>query len=80
MTAAIKRDRLITYLVKADDKKVKALYSLLEDDIDNSIPVFTEQQLEILDQRRADLLSGKDKGIDWQTMHNNIRGKKENKI
>ncbi len=43
MTAAMKRERLITYLADADDKKVKALYSLLEEYIDdsNAAPVFT---------------------------------------
>jgi hypothetical protein len=79
MTAAMKRDRLITFLSGADEKKVKALYSLLEDEINESDVAagFTEQQLDIIEERRAALLSGKDKGIDWQTMHDNIRKKKK---
>lgn len=79
MTAAMKRDRLITYLAEANEKKVKALYSLLEEDINesNAAHSFTEQQLEILDERRASLLNGSDKGIDWQTMHNNIRERRK---
>ena len=79
MKAAMQRDRLLTYLADADDKKVKALYSLLEgymNDV-NSMPAFTEKQLEIIDERRADLMSGKDKGTDWQTMHQNIREKRK---
>jgi len=36
-------------------------------------PSFTEKQLKVLNERRASFLSGKDKGIDWQTMHDNIR-------
>ena len=79
MTAAMKREHLLTYLAEANEKKVTALYSLLEDQIkeSNTAPDFTETQLEIIEERRAALLSGKDKGIDWQTMHNNIRKKKK---
>jgi len=79
MNAAMKRTRLITYLADVDDKKVNALYTLLEENINdiNTEPAFTESQLEILDERRASFLSGKDKGIDWQTMHNNVRKKRK---
>jgi len=79
MTAAMQRDRLITYLAGVDDKKVKALYTLLKGDIDNSAIVssFTEEQLEILNERRNSFLSGKEKGTDWQTMHENIRQKRK---
>lgn len=75
MTTAMKRDRLITYLVDADEKKLKALYTLLEEDINEHTVshVFTGQQLQIIKNRRAELLSGADKGTDWQTMHYNIR-------
>jgi hypothetical protein len=79
MTAAMKRDRLITYLADADDKKVKALYSLLEEEISERevAPYFTLEQLEILDERRTSLLSSKNKGTDWQTIHQNIREKRK---
>ena len=78
MTAAMKRDRLITYLADVNEKKVNALYTLLEDDINdiNTAPDFTDHQLEIIEERRAALLTGSDKGIDWQTMHDNIREKR----
>jgi hypothetical protein len=79
MTAAVKRDKLITYLADADEKKVMALYTLLEEDIKDvdATSAFTEEQLEILEERRASLLSGKDKGTDWQTTHDNIRKKRK---
>lgn len=79
MTAAMKRDRLLTYLSNADDKKVNELYTLLEENMNDAHvePAFTEEQLEILNERRTALLSGKDKGIDWQTMHNNIRQRRK---
>ena len=79
MNAAMKRSRLITYLADVDDKKVNALYTLLEENINdtNTEPAFTESQLEILDERRTSFLNGTDKGIDWQTMHNNIRKKRK---
>jgi len=74
MTAAMKRDRLISYLSDADNKKVNALYMLLEEDINDNVtePAFTEDQLKILDERRTSFFSGKEKGITWQAMHNNI--------
>jgi hypothetical protein len=34
---------------------------------------FTLPQIEIIEQRRAELLSGANKGIDWKTMHDSIR-------
>jgi len=77
MNAAMKRDRLITYLSEANEKKVSALYSILEKEIKDTQPEFTEEQLEIINERRAELLSGKVKGVELQTMFDNIRKRKK---
>ena len=77
MTAAMKRDRLITYLAEVNEKKVNALYSILEKELIDIEPFFTEQQLEIINERRAELLSGKVKGVGLQDMCDNIRKRRK---
>jgi len=77
MTAAMKRDRLITYLADVNDKKVSALYSILEKEINDIEPALTEEQLEIINERRADMLSGKNIRTDWQKMHDEIRAERK---
>lgn len=80
MTAATIRDRLIHYLADANDKKIKELYTILKEhitDIETS-PGFTDEQLRILEERKASLASGMDKGLNWQTIHDNIRRKRKN--
>jgi hypothetical protein len=79
MTAAMKRDHLISYLAEADDNKIKALYTVLEKEIKESeiAPVFTQEQIAILEERRLSFLNGTEQGIDWQTMHDNIRNKRK---
>jgi hypothetical protein len=44
MNTAMQRDVLITYLAEADDKKIKALYTILEQDI-NSTDIVQEAEL-----------------------------------
>ncbi len=58
----------------------KAIESyLISEDYNTMVATdFTQNQLEILDERRASFISGIEKGIDWQTMHNNIRNERIN--
>jgi hypothetical protein len=74
MTARNIRKKLITYLADADDKKVKAIYTLFEDDI-NQQDAFelSEEHIQILKNRRNRHLSGKDKSSTWQDVHERIR-------
>jgi hypothetical protein len=50
MTISIIRKKLMTYLTGADDSRVKALYTLLEKEIQEENFVLTEEQLEILEK------------------------------
>ncbi len=77
MNAAMKRDRLITYLAEVNEKKVNALYAILEKELNDLEPFFTEQQLEIINERRTELLSGKVKGVGLQDMFDNIRKRRK---
>jgi hypothetical protein len=50
MTTLAIRKKLITYLADAEDSKVKALYTLLESEIDESNAfALTKEQIQILD-------------------------------
>lgn len=61
MTIATIRQRLISYLEDADDKKIKAIYTLLEEDINNGAFTLSDEQLQILEKERELYLSGKAK-------------------
>lgn len=77
MTTAVIRSRLLSYLADADDKKVKAIYTLLEKDIEEKETFsLTDEQLEILDRERELHLSGKTKSYTWAEAEQIIKGGK----
>ena len=77
MAAGNIRKKLITYLADADDKKVKAIYALFEEDI-NREDEFKPgaEHLKILERRRKEHLDGKAKSSPWQEVHERIRKKR----
>lgn len=76
MTTIAIRKKLMTFLADADDKKVKAIYTLFEDEINlEGNFKLTEEHIKILDERRARHLSGKDKSSSWQDVHDRVRKK-----
>ncbi len=56
-TSAI-RQKLHNYLEVADDKKVKAIYTMVEDDIEKSAVEYTDEFKKELDRRYAYYKSG----------------------
>ena len=62
MTMTAIRRRLISYLADADDTKIKAVYTLLEKEIEEK-DAFTlsDEQLEILDREHELHISGQSK-------------------
>ena len=58
MTTTAIRKKLTDYLQVADDKKIKAIYVLLEDDIDQPALEYTEELKAELDKRYADYKKG----------------------
>jgi len=77
MTITAIREKLKTYVDDVDDKKVKALYTLLEDEIEeNTTFTLTKEHLAILDKEHTLHLSGKTKSYNWTEAKEIIRGKK----
>ena len=57
------RQKLHSYLEVADDKKVKAMYVMMEEGIEGSAVEYTDEFKKELDRRYADYKSGKAKMI-----------------
>ena len=78
MTNIAIRKKLLTYLADADDKKVKAIYSFFEDEINQEGNFkLTGEHVKILDERKTRHVSGKDKSSSWQDVHDKIRKKRK---
>ncbi len=78
MKVAIIKEKIIHYVEDLDDKKAKALYTLLEDDIeDQSSFSFTKEQLEILNEEHELHMSGKTKSYTWAEAKDIITGKRD---
>lgn len=77
MTTAAIRKKLMTYIADADDKKVKGLYMLVEDEITGGKFKLSSQHLKILEQERDKHIKGKSKSYNWEEAKQIIRGKRK---
>lgn len=69
MNTATIRQKLYDYIKVADDKKVKAIYTIIESDISEMTNWWNDEKLiEELDKRSTDLKSGKDQGVNWEEL------------
>ena len=57
------RKQLHNYLEVADDKKIKAIYRMMENEVKESALDYTDELKEELDKRSADYKNGKTKFI-----------------
>ena len=77
MTVAAIREKLMIYIADAQDDKLKALYTLLQDNIDETSSfVLSDEQFKILEEEEALHLSGKSKSYNWNEAKQIIRGKR----
>jgi len=77
MTTAAIRHRLLSYLADADDKKIKAVYTLLEKEIEEKDAfTLTDDQLKILDHEHDLHISGQSKSYTRTEADQIIKGKK----
>lgn len=67
MTTAAIRQKMYEYIKFADEKKVKAIYTIVADEA-NEIADWREDKklLDKIAQADADMENGKDKGVTWQ--------------
>ena len=67
MNTSTIRKKLSEYIKVADDKKVKAIYTIIESDLNEIYEWWNDQELIAeLDRRSDDLKSGKDIGHLWE--------------
>ena len=67
------RQKLHEYIKVADDKKVKAIYTIVESDINEMNEWWNDESfIAELDKRSSDLKSGKEKGITWSELKKRI--------
>lgn len=67
MNTSIIRQKLHEYIRVADDEKVKAIYTIIESDINSLYEWWNDKDLIAeLDYRSAGLKSGNDKGYHWE--------------
>ena len=82
MTTTAIRNKLYDYIRVAEDKKIKAIYTMLEGEIEQQYDYWNDKVFVAeLNKRSADLKSGKVKGIAWEDAKAQITGaeKKKNK-
>ena len=78
MTTTAIRKKLMTYIADADDKKVKSLYMLVEDDMgDTKKFKLSANQLKMVEQEKEKHLKGKSKSYSWPEAKEIIRGKRK---
>jgi hypothetical protein len=78
MTTTSIRKKLLAYIAEADDKKVKGLYKLIENDI-SGVGKFelNDEHFQILEHDREEHLKGKTKSYTRENAKQIIRGEKE---
>ena len=63
MSTADIRHKLVEYIRFADVKKIKAIYVILEDEIEEKHDIWIKEFTDEMNRRTNDLESGKTKGI-----------------
>ncbi len=66
MTTKAIREKLVKYLQVADDKKVKAIYTMVEDETNTSENDWDKNFIEELDKWRKSSLDGSAKIYTWE--------------
>lgn len=78
MTTAAIRKKLISYIADADEKKVKGMYLLFEEEIEKGKEfALTDEHMKILEEEREKHLIGKSKSYTPREATEIIRGKRK---
>jgi hypothetical protein len=78
MTTIAIRQKLMTYIADADEKKIRGLYLLMEEDIKaNESFQLSEEEIKFLRNERQEHLDGKTKSYSWKEAKELIRSNKK---
>ena len=66
MTTTAIRQKLVSYLKVADEKKIKAIYTMVEDEINTKANDWDKDFVKELEHRTKDFTSGKAKIYSWE--------------
>lgn len=80
MTTMAIRHKLYDYIRAAEDRKVKAIYTMLEEEIEENYVYWNDKVfLAELDKRSTDFKSGKVKSVLWEEAKAQISGSAKRK-
>ncbi|HLZ89213.1 MAG TPA: addiction module protein [Puia sp.] len=66
MTTAAIRKKLTDYLKVADEQKVKAIYTMVKDEIDTDTNDWSPAFIKELDRRRKEVVNGSAQTYSWE--------------
>jgi hypothetical protein len=72
MTTITLRNKLAEYIRFADEKKIKAIYTMVEDEIEEKHDIWTKEFTKEMDKRIKRFEEGKDKGKDSEIVVKNL--------
>ena len=80
MTYTVVKEKLHEYIEQADKKKVKAIYALLEEDIEHgySRAMYDDETIQVLEKISEDAFSGKTKTYTLEESMKKIRTNPKN--
>lgn len=67
------RQKLFDYIRIADDRKVRAIYTMIEAEIHGDTDIWTDEFLEELTRRTTDLRNGEVKGYSWEEVRSRAK-------
>ncbi len=73
MTLAVVKERLHDYIEQADEKKVQAIYTLIEKEIDENNPVYNKETISYFEQLREKFIDSKHPGFTIEESMENIK-------
>ncbi len=76
MTIITLREKLHRYIDAAEQKKLKAIYTMVENDMEEASMLTAEQKRE-LDLRMEEYLNGKGKSLDWDAAIGKIKANRK---